>query len=200
MARRKTGQASSTRIASLVAFVLLVAAALWSVLSLAMETGRDLDELARKRALLARMEEVVKRREQSADDPAGTVAQDPFLQAENGSAAAAQLQDHLVRELQAIGIAPKTVEVQARDLDPDLPESIGRVQITAEFEFPEGDTSRILTMAESAYPALKIDRLEIRGAGRRGGDLADVVYADDWRRLSATLAVSGYWLVGNDAR
>ncbi len=186
-----------SRIAAFAAAGILVVFSLWSVFSLMASAGEQVDEVDRRRALLSRMEAVVRQRAGATDTANGTAPQDPFLQAGNSSAAAAQLQDHLTRELQSIGIVPRSMEVRFPDGEPGLPAQVKRAQIAAEFDFLERDTGSLLKIAESAYPAFKLDRIDIRESAASRGENADVILAEDWRRLSATLVVSGYWLDDN---
>jgi hypothetical protein len=186
-----------SRIAAFAAAGILVVFSLWSVFSLMASAGEQVDEVDRRRALLSRMEAVVRQRAGATDTANGTAPQDPFLQAGNSSAAAAQLQDHLTRELQSIGIVPRSMEVRFPDGEPGLPAQVKRAQIAAEFDFLERDTGSLLKIAESAYPAFKLDRIDIRESAASRGENANVILAEDWRRLSATLVVSGYWLDDN---
>ena len=89
------------------------------------------------------------------------------------------------------------MEVRFPDGEPGLPAQVTRAQIAAEFDFLERDTGSLLKIAESAYPAFKLDRIDIRESATSRGENANVILAEDWRRLSATLVVSGYWLDDN---
>lgn len=187
----------SSRLAAFTAAGILVVFSLWSSVSLLALAREQGDEVNRKQDLVSRMEEVVRQRASAADIENGTTPQDPFLQAGNSSAAAAQLQDHLTRELQSIGIVPRSMEVRFPEGEPGLPAQVKRVQIAAEFDFVERDTGSLLKIAESAYPAFKLDRIDIRESAASRSENANVILAEDWRRLSATLVVSGYWLDDN---
>lgn len=187
----------SSRLSAFAAAGVLVVFSLWSSVSLLASAREQGDEVNRKRDLVSRMEEVVRQRAGETDPANGSALQDPFLQAANSSTAAAQLQDHLVRQLQSIGIVPRSMEVRFPDGEPGLPAPVRRAQISAEFDFVERDTGSLLKIAESAYPAFKLDRIDIRESVASRNENANVILAEDWRRLSVNLVVSGYWLDDN---
>lgn len=89
------------------------------------------------------------------------------------------------------------MEVGFPDGEPGLPATARRAQISAEFDFSERDMGSLLKIAESPYPAFKLDRINIRESATGRGENANVILAEDWHKLSATLVVSGYWLDDN---
>jgi len=113
-----------------------------------------------------------------------------ILPAENRSLAAAGLQEHLLAQLNAIGVAPSTSEITFPQPTEGLDASLVPVMLRVEMDAREGDIPAILLLVEKAIPAMMVSRLSIDRSPARKGEVAKQT---EWQKLSVILTVTAWW-------
>ena len=180
------------RIVALAGAACLLAAALGMVFFAYITSTDAISAVSEKKALVSRMEALLRQRQAAALGGASQNNARTLLQGNTASLAAANLQQHMVSSLGLLGVSPISIEVSFPQNTYEIPVEIQRVQARFELVFKERELPGILRIVENGYPVLIVDELQFSTrAARRTNSTA--TREDEWEPLAGHLVVSGFW-------